>query len=118
MGYGKPYVPRGSVPKPPDSGATKGGTASGSAAGSPRGAAPARAPRIAGIDERKIAEIISRVVDRLGGTGSVGGSAGGVTRAPPHGNVPAAEAAGPSRKANIPRGTNGVYPDADSAAKA
>ena len=62
-----------------------------------------------GLDERKIEEIVSRVLERLGG---------GVTKAPPHGSVPAAEAAGPTRKANIPRGTNGVYDDADRAVKA
>ena len=66
----------------------------------------------AGIDEKKIEEIVSRVLDRLGGSG--------IAKAPPHGNVPAAAASPPSmtRKANIPRGTNGVYGDADSAAKA
>jgi aldehyde dehydrogenase len=60
------------------------------------------------LDERKIEEIVSRVLERLGG---------GVTKAPPHGAAPAA-AAGPSQKANIPRGTNGVYDDADRAATA
>lgn len=60
------------------------------------------------IDERKIEEIVARVLDRLGG----------VPGAPPRANVPAAEAAGPKVKPNIPRGTNGVYADADSAAKA
>ena len=66
----------------------------------------------AGIDEKKIEEIVSRVLDRLGGSG--------IAKAPPHGNVPAAAASPPSmtRKANSPRGTNGVYGDADSAAKA
>jgi aldehyde dehydrogenase len=59
-----------------------------------------------GIDERKIEEIVARVLDRLGGS---------VTQAPSRGG-PAAEPAKP--KANIPRGTNGVYQDADQAAKA
>jgi propionaldehyde dehydrogenase len=59
-----------------------------------------------GIDERKIEEIVSRVLERLGG---------GMTRAPaPRGEVPAATAG----KANVPRGTNGVYADADQAAQA
>jgi aldehyde dehydrogenase len=63
-----------------------------------------------GLDERKIEEIVSRVLDRLGGTG--------ITKAPPHGNVPAAEAAHPAKRPNIPRGTNGVYADAEAAVKA
>src|SRR5690606_30745872 len=57
-----------------------------------------------GIDERKIEEIVARVLDRLGGVAS----------AP-------ARAAAPEpakTKANVPRGTNGVYQDADQAAKA
>ena len=65
-----------------------------------------------GLDERKIEEIVSRVLERLGGSG------GGVTKAPPHGAVPAAQAAGPSKKANVPRGTNGVYDDAERAVTA
>lgn len=60
------------------------------------------------LDERKIEEIVSRVLERLGGTG------GGVTSAPTRGAVPEA----PRPKANVPRGTNGVYQDADEAAKA
>src|SRR5438093_13630468 len=62
---------------------------------------------IAGIDERKIEEIVARVLERLGGTG--------VSSAPARGAPPAPAA--PS-KANLPRGTNGVYADADQAAKA
>ena len=62
-----------------------------------------------GIDEHKIEEIVAKVLQRLGG---------GVTPAPPHGEVPAAAAAHPAKKPNIPRGTNGVYEDADHAAKA
>ena len=58
-----------------------------------------------GIDERKIEEIVSKVLERLGG---------GVTAAPARSDVPS-EA---KSKANIPRGTNGVYADADQAAKA
>ena len=58
------------------------------------------------LDEKKIEEIVARVLDRLGG---------GVTAAPARAPV----AAEPSRaKSNIPRGTNGVYGDADEAAKA
>ncbi|HLL21231.1 MAG TPA: aldehyde dehydrogenase family protein, partial [Kofleriaceae bacterium] len=64
-----------------------------------------------GLDEKKIEEIVSRVLDRLGGSG-------GVAKAPPHGNVPAAAASHNTRKANVPRGTNGVYADAESAVKA
>ncbi len=58
------------------------------------------------LDERKIEEIVARVLERLGG---------GPTAAPARGVTPVVE----SRKgANIPRGTNGVYADADAAAKA
>ena len=64
----------------------------------------------AGIDEKKIEEIVTRVLERLGGTG--------VSKAPPHGDIPAAAASHHTKKSNIPRGTNGVYGDADSAAKA
>jgi propionaldehyde dehydrogenase len=60
------------------------------------------------LDEKKIEEIVARVLERLGG----------VSQAPPHGAQPAAQAAGPKHKPNIPRGTNGVYQDADHAAKA
>jgi acyl-CoA reductase-like NAD-dependent aldehyde dehydrogenase len=61
---------------------------------------------IAGLDERKIEEIVARVVERLGG---------GITQAPSRGGGP--EPAKPP-KANVPRGTNCVYQDADQAAKA
>ncbi|HEU4729386.1 MAG TPA: hypothetical protein VFT22_15900, partial [Kofleriaceae bacterium] len=61
-----------------------------------------------GIDERKIEEIVARVLDRLGGG---------------PGRVPAPGAAAPPRtepppqsKSNLPRGTNGVYADPDQAA--
>ncbi|MGE0546867.1 MAG: aldehyde dehydrogenase family protein [Kofleriaceae bacterium] len=57
------------------------------------------------LDERKIEEIVSRVLERLGG---------GIP-APP---ARAAATGEPSKKSNIPRGTNGVYADADQAAKA
>jgi acyl-CoA reductase-like NAD-dependent aldehyde dehydrogenase len=61
-----------------------------------------------GIDERKIEEIVSKVLERLGGAGAISAPARS-----------AAAASEPTKtKANIPRGTNGVYPDADSAAKA
>jgi acyl-CoA reductase-like NAD-dependent aldehyde dehydrogenase len=59
-----------------------------------------------GIDERKIEEIVSKVLERLGGAG---------VTAPPSRGAPVVE---PKSKANIPRGTNGVYADADAAAKA
>ena len=60
------------------------------------------------IDERKIEEIVARVLERLGG---------GPTTAPVRGGGPVVESPNKA-KANIPRGTNGVYADADSAAKA
>ncbi|MEO8703857.1 MAG: aldehyde dehydrogenase family protein, partial [Kofleriaceae bacterium] len=56
------------------------------------------------IDERKIEEIVSKVLERLGG---VTPPARATTAAPET-----------KSKANIPRGTNGVYADADQAAKA
>ena len=58
------------------------------------------------LDERKIEEIVSRVLERLGG--------GATTAAPSRAPI-AAEA---PKKSNIPRGTNGVYSDADQAAQA
>ena len=58
------------------------------------------------IDEKKIEEIIARVVERLGGSPT----------AAPH-RVATAEAK-PQRTSNIPRGTNGVYADPEQAAKA
>ncbi len=58
------------------------------------------------IDERKIEEIVGKVLERLSGQR-------GITPAP------AATHSAPDKpKANIPRGTNGVYADAESAAKA
>ena len=65
---------------------------------------------MAGIDERKIEEIVARVLERL--------APGGGTPAPSsllH-SRPTGDA--PKQTANIPRGTNGVYADADAAAKA
>src|SRR3954468_7567075 len=61
---------------------------------------------MATIDERKIEEIVTRVLARLGG---------GPTTAPARGVAPVVDA---RKGANVPRGTNGVYGDADSAAKA
>jgi acyl-CoA reductase-like NAD-dependent aldehyde dehydrogenase len=58
------------------------------------------------LDEKKIEEIVARVLDRLGGSG--------VTAAPHR--VPVAPDSPKTTK--IPRGTNGVYADADQAAKA
>ncbi|MBX3158680.1 MAG: aldehyde dehydrogenase EutE [Deltaproteobacteria bacterium] len=57
------------------------------------------------LDERKIEEIVAKVLERIGGS---------VTAAPAR--APVGDA--PKSKANIPRGTNGVYADADAAAKA
>ena len=65
------------------------------------------AASVGGIDERKIEEIVARVVERLGGGGP---------RAPVPPGAPPATASNP--KVNLPRGTNGVYADADQAAKA
>jgi acyl-CoA reductase-like NAD-dependent aldehyde dehydrogenase len=58
------------------------------------------------LDERRIEEIVTRVLERLGG---------GPTAAPARAVAPLPEA---RKGANIPRGTNGVYADADAAAKA
>jgi len=58
------------------------------------------------LDERRIEEIVTRVLERLGG---------GPTAAPARAVAPQLEA---KKGANIPRGTNGVYADADAAAKA
>jgi aldehyde dehydrogenase len=58
------------------------------------------------LDERKIEEIVARVLERLGG--------GGVTSAPARGAAPEP----PRSRASVPRGTNGVYADADAAAQA
>jgi acyl-CoA reductase-like NAD-dependent aldehyde dehydrogenase len=64
-----------------------------------------------GIDERKIEEIVARVLDRLGGgAGPARGPAAAARGEPP--------AAPPGKAVNLPRGTNGVYADADQAAKA
>ncbi|MBV8760889.1 MAG: aldehyde dehydrogenase EutE [Deltaproteobacteria bacterium] len=67
---------------------------------------------MATIDERKIEEIVSKVLERLGGGGrpSSTGEAQRLTTA----HVPET----PRPRANIPRGTNGVYADPDAAAKA
>ncbi|HEY4241649.1 MAG TPA: aldehyde dehydrogenase family protein [Kofleriaceae bacterium] len=60
------------------------------------------------IDERKIEEIVARVLERLGGNPDA------TTRAPDR--KPLWDSQAP--KSNLPRGTNGVYADADTAAKA
>lgn len=61
-----------------------------------------------GLDEARIEEIVARVVERLGG---------GATAAPPR---PAMAAGGDGRKPapSIPRGTLGVFADAEAAARA
>ena len=66
---------------------------------------------MAGIDERKIEEIVARVLERLGGSDP------GISQASV-GRIGAAAGDAPKPKANIPRGTNGVFQDADEAAKA
>jgi acyl-CoA reductase-like NAD-dependent aldehyde dehydrogenase len=66
---------------------------------------------VGGIDEKKIEEIVSKVLERLGGAGA--------TAAPTRLPMAAQGGGEPAKKAtNIPRGTNGVYADADQAAKA
>src|SRR5689334_18067414 len=61
------------------------------------------------LDERKIEEIVARVLERLAG--------GGVTTAPARGG--GAAPGEPARtRASVPRGSNGVYADADQAAAA
>ncbi len=61
---------------------------------------------IPGLNEAKIEEIVQRVLERLGG---------GPTAAPRH----VTAVTEPSKNApNIPRGTNGIYADADEAVKA
>jgi acyl-CoA reductase-like NAD-dependent aldehyde dehydrogenase len=67
---------------------------------------------VALLDERKIEEIVARVLERLGGPGEPGG--GGVTAAPGRGTVPEP----PRARANVPRGTNGVYNDPEQAVQA
>ncbi|MBP6627906.1 MAG: aldehyde dehydrogenase EutE [Kofleriaceae bacterium] len=60
------------------------------------------------LDERKIEEIVARVLERLGG---------GPSAAPPR--LPVAPSnSGPSAGASVPRGTVGVYADADAAVAA
>ncbi len=56
------------------------------------------------IDEKKIEEIVAKVLERLGGSPTAAPSRGGSVE--------------PAKKANVPRGTNGVYADADQAAVA
>jgi acyl-CoA reductase-like NAD-dependent aldehyde dehydrogenase len=63
---------------------------------------------MAGLDERKIEEIVARVLERLGGGNGQVAAAQALTTA--HSPTPKA--------ANIPRGTNGVYADPEQAAKA
>ena len=63
---------------------------------------------MATLDEKKIEEIIARVLDRLGGAQPAGTPA--LTTS--HHTAPA------PRKADIPRGTNGVYADFEQTAKA
>src|SRR5262245_36211365 len=61
---------------------------------------------IGGIDERKIEEIVARVLERLGSAGATPAPARPALNEPP------------KSRASGPRGTNGVYQDADQAAKA
>ncbi len=91
---------------------------------------PARSPdrTTSSFDDRKIEEIVSKVLDRIAGPAPASAPASsaarpgltpdGATKAPNHGSQPAAEAAAPKVKPNIPRGTNGVYADAEHAVQA
>jgi len=63
---------------------------------------------VAALDERKIEEIVARVIERLGGAGAM--------RAPSAG--PPIARGGGSGGVDIPRGTLGVYGDPDSAVQA
>ena len=58
---------------------------------------------MATIDERKIEEIVAKVLERLGGGASDGATAKAPALTTSH--VPQSE----QRTANVPRGTNGVY---------
>jgi len=69
---------------------------------------PGRPGGVAGISEQKIEEIVARVLDRLGG---------GTPPAPARSAPSSAAVAAPSA-INLPRGTNGVYADAEQAAVA
>jgi acyl-CoA reductase-like NAD-dependent aldehyde dehydrogenase len=62
---------------------------------------------MAGLDEQKIAEIVERVIERLG--------SGGVAPPRPARSLPVVES---SSGPNIPRATNGIYADAESAVQA
>jgi acyl-CoA reductase-like NAD-dependent aldehyde dehydrogenase len=64
---------------------------------------------VARLDEARIAEIVERVIDRLGN---------GPTRAPSRPASPAAYGAGNGAGARIPRATLGVYADPDAAVAA
>jgi propionaldehyde dehydrogenase len=64
---------------------------------------------VASLDERRIEEIVARVLERLGG--------GGPAPAPAPAR-PAPQPGGSGRGANVPRGSNGVYADAEAAATA
>ncbi len=64
---------------------------------------------MATIDERKIEEIVARVMERLGGAGA---------QPAPARAAATSEPARASKGANVPRGTLGVYGDPDAAAAA
>ncbi|MSP58997.1 MAG: aldehyde dehydrogenase EutE [Myxococcales bacterium] len=74
---------------------------------------------MATLDERRIQEIVERVVARLG-TGQPANPAEAVERAAarmaPAPSSPSSS--GPKREVRVPRGSNGIYPDVDSAVKA
>jgi acyl-CoA reductase-like NAD-dependent aldehyde dehydrogenase len=64
---------------------------------------------VASLDERKIEEIVTRVLERLGS---------GPSAAPPRMAAIGGDAAPAKRGPDIPRGTNGIFTDADAAVKA
>ena len=67
---------------------------------------------MATLDERKIEEIVARVLDRLGGGGNGNGQLASTLA------LTTAHSPPPNRGAHIPRGTLGVYADPEEAVKA
>jgi acyl-CoA reductase-like NAD-dependent aldehyde dehydrogenase len=67
---------------------------------------------VATLDERKIEEIVARVLDRLGGGGNGNGQLASTLA------LTTAHSPPPNKGAHIPRGTLGVYADPEEAVKA
>ena len=72
---------------------------------------------MATLDEKKIEEIVAKVLERLGGSHAAA-SLPAAHRVQVAGSQAVAGLPAAAPKANIPRGTNGVYADAEDAAKA